>query len=227
MGIIAKNEEKKVAATINYHQIVSKNLLLIFTRNPELGKCKTRLAVTVGNENALAIYQFLLGHTVAITKETNAAKQVWYSEEIWANDIWANTIYEKRLQVGHHLGERMANAFQSAFASGYERVIIIGSDMYDLNRSDIENAFTILNEANFVIGPATDGGYVLIGVRTVCRELFEGIPWGTSAVFAETERRLDRLDWSRVTLPPLADIDRPEDLQALERRGGEGRNADL
>lgn len=186
MGIITTNEEKKEAATINYHQIVSKNLLLIFTRNPELGKCKTRLAVTVGNENALAIYQFLLGHTVAITKETNAAKQVWYSEEIWANDIWANTIYEKRLQVGHHLGERMANAFQSAFASGYERVIIIGSDMYDLNRSDIENAFTILNEANFVIGPATDGGYYLLGMKSFKPELFEHKNWGSGTVLEMT-----------------------------------------
>ena len=186
MGIIAKNEEKKVAATINYHQIVSKNLLLIFTRNPELGKCKTRLAVTVGNENALAIYQFLLGHTVAITKETNAAKQVWYSEEIWANDIWANTIYEKRLQVGHHLGERMANAFQSAFASGYERVIIIGSDMYDLNRSDIDNAFTMLNETDFVIGPATDGGYYLLGMKTFKPELFEHKNWGSDTVLEMT-----------------------------------------
>lgn len=186
MGIIAKNEEQKEAATINYHQIVSKNLLLIFTRNPELGKCKTRLAVTVGNENALAIYQFLLGHTVAITKETNAAKQVWYSEEIWANDIWANTIYEKRLQVGHHLGERMANAFQSAFASGYERVIIIGSDMYDLNRSDIENAFTMLNETDFVIGPATDGGYYLLGMKTFKPELFEHKNWGSDTVLEMT-----------------------------------------
>ncbi|MGF1557982.1 MAG: TIGR04282 family arsenosugar biosynthesis glycosyltransferase [Flavobacteriaceae bacterium] len=186
MGIILSKEQKNEAATINYHNIVSKNLLLIFTRNPELGKCKTRLAVTVGNENALAIYQFLLGHTVAITKETEAAKQVWYSEEIWANDIWANTIYEKRLQVGHHLGERMANAFQSAFASGYERVIIIGSDMYDLNRSDIENAFTMLNKTDFVIGPATDGGYYLLGMKTFKPELFEHKNWGSATVLEMT-----------------------------------------
>ena len=186
MGIILSKEQKNEAATINYHNIVSKNLLLIFTRNPELGKCKTRLAVTVGNENALAIYQFLLGHTVAITKETEAAKQVWYSEEIWANDIWASTIYEKRLQVGHHLGERMANAFQSAFASGYERVIIIGSDMYDLNRSDIENAFTMLNKTDFVIGPATDGGYYLLGMKTFKPELFEHKNWGSATVLEMT-----------------------------------------
>lgn len=186
MGITSLNEELNEAATFNDQHLVTNNLLLIFTRNPKPGKCKTRLAVTIGDENALAIYKLLLAHTVAITQETRAAKQVWYSEEIWANDIWANTIYEKRLQVGNDLGERMANAFQSAFAAGYERVIIIGSDMYDLNRSDIENAFGILNETDFVIGPAEDGGYYLLGMKTFKPALFEHKKWGNDTVLEMT-----------------------------------------
>ena len=135
------------------------DLLIIFTRNPELGKCKTRLASKIGNQPALDIYRFLLDHTVNITEQLNVKKQVYYSEEIWLKDIWNEQRYEKKLQVGTHLGERMKNAFTNGFVNGYERIIIIGSDMYDLSSEDIKNAFNILKKYNFVIGPAEDGGY--------------------------------------------------------------------
>jgi len=80
MSIILPQEKNKEAATVNYHNVASKNLLLIFTRNPELGKCKTRLASTIGDQSALEIYKFLLNHTADLTTDVNAAKQVWYSE---------------------------------------------------------------------------------------------------------------------------------------------------
>ena len=129
MSIILPKEIKKEVTTVNYHNVASKNLLLIFTRNPELGKCKTRLAAKLGDENALKIYKFLLDHTAKLTQDVNAAKQVWYSEEIWDTDIWDNSLFDKRLQSGKDLGIRMANAFQEGFASGFERIIVIGSDM--------------------------------------------------------------------------------------------------
>jgi rSAM/selenodomain-associated transferase 1 len=186
LSIITPTQQKKEAATVNYQNIVSKNLLLIFTRNPELGKCKTRLAATVGDENALEIYKFLLRHTVEITTNTNAAKQVWYSEKIGKNDTWDNTIFDKRLQNGNDLGIRMANAFQEGFASGFERIIIIGSDMYDLKQSDIENAFRKLKEKDFIIGPAKDGGYYLLGMKTFKPELFQHKNWGNDTVLDDT-----------------------------------------
>ena len=108
----------------------SKNLLLIFTRNPELGKCKTRLAKTIGDEKALEIYKFLLNHTVTITKALKVVKQVYYSETIWENDIWDNEIYQKKIQNGSDLGIRMKNAFKNGFDDGFEKIIVIGSDMY-------------------------------------------------------------------------------------------------
>lgn len=210
MGIILPQEKKKDSATVNYHNIASKNLLLIFTRNPELGKCKTRLADKVGDQSALNIYKFLLNHTAAITNKVNAAKQVWYSEEIWDNDIWDNMCYDKRLQHGTNLGVRMANAFQAGFESGFECIIVIGSDMYDLNGDDLEKAFEILKNKDFVIGPAEDGGYYLLGMKTINTTIFKNKTWGTSTVLQDT---LNDLENENVELLAVRnDVDVYEDI---------------
>tara|TARA_R110000796_G_scaffold250788_4_gene380758 strand:- start:128679 stop:129290 length:612 start_codon:yes stop_codon:yes gene_type:complete len=166
--------------------VKSKNLLLIFTRNPELGKCKTRLAKTIGDEKALEIYKFLLNHTVTITKALKVVKQVYYSETIWENDIWDNEIYQKKIQNGSDLGIRMKNAFKNGFDDGFEKIIVIGSDMYDLNENDIENAFIQLDKSEFVIGPAEDGGYYLLGMKLVEPSLFKNKKWGTATVLKDT-----------------------------------------
>lgn len=214
MSIILPKEQKKEAATVNYHNVVSKNLLLIFTRNPILGKCKTRLAATIGDEKALAIYKYLLHHTVDLTKEVNAAKQVWYSEEIWKDDIWDNSLFEKRLQQGSDLGTRMGNAFQEGFASGFERIIIIGSDMYDLRQADLENAFEILQTKDFVIGPAEDGGYYLLGMNSFHTEIFQNKSWGSETVLQDT---LDDLkNENKELLETRNDIDLYEDIEHIK-----------
>ena len=186
MSIILPTQKKKEVATVNYHNVASKNLLLIFTRNPELGKCKTRLAATVGNESALEIYKFLLNHTAAITQDVNAAKQVWYSEEIWNDDVWDTTYFDKRIQNGNDLGIRMANAFQEGFASKFERIIVIGSDMHDLTKGDIDNAFEVLKTKDFVIGPAEDGGYYLLGMNSFNSAVFKNKTWGNDTVLQGT-----------------------------------------
>ncbi|MGB5270900.1 MAG: glycosyltransferase, partial [Eudoraea sp.] len=88
-------------------------LLLIFTRNPKLGKCKKRLAAVIGDQAALDIYMILLQHTAEITKDLNCSKEVYYSEEIPENDLWDKDNYAKQLQEGNDLGERMYNGFKS------------------------------------------------------------------------------------------------------------------
>lgn len=186
MSIILPTEKKKEAATANYHNVISKNLLLVFTRNPELGKCKTRLAATVGDKSALEIYKFLLNHTAELTQDVNAAKQVWYSEGIWKDDIWNNSHFDKRLQQGSDLGIRMANAFQEGFASKYECIIVIGSDMHDLSKADLDNAFEVLKTKDFVIGPAEDGGYYLLGMNSFNSDVFQNKTWGTETVLQDT-----------------------------------------
>ncbi|CAM4110623.1 TIGR04282 family arsenosugar biosynthesis glycosyltransferase [Zobellia roscoffensis] len=214
MSFITPKEKQKEAATVNYTNVASKNLLLIFTRNPQLGKCKTRLAATVGNEVALDIYKFLLNHTVDITKNLSAAKQVWYSEEIWTDDIWSPSIFDKRLQQGNDLGIRMAKAFQDGFASGYERIIVIGSDMFDLDQDDLQNAFSELKKNDFVIGPAEDGGYYLLGMNRFKPELFVQKNWGNETVLADTLNDLKNEKYH--ILEERNDVDIYEDIKDVE-----------
>ncbi|MGY8913716.1 MAG: TIGR04282 family arsenosugar biosynthesis glycosyltransferase [Flavobacteriales bacterium] len=191
-----------------------KNLLLIFTRNPELGKCKTRLAAKVGDHTALEIYTFLLDHTHNITKGVSATKEVHYSEKIWENDIWENTHYYKKTQQGKDLGDRMLNAFHDGFEAGYKNIIIIGSDMYDLSSEDLNNAFEQLNKSDFVIGPAEDGGYYLLGMSKITASLFKNKAWGTPTVLKDT---LNDLKNESVRLLKIKnDVDLYEDIQYIE-----------
>ncbi len=214
MGIINQKQNKHDKKTIHFTLASSKDLLLIFTRNPELGKCKTRLAETVGDKTALDIYEYLLGHTVSITENLNTAKQVWYSDEVWDDDIWDAAFYDKRLQKGPDLGVRMANAFQEGFASGYEKIIIIGSDLFDLKQTDLENAFAQLKENNYVIGPAEDGGYYLLGMKVFKPELFRDKQWGSDTVLEDTLAHLT--DDKMAILEERNDVDVYEDIEDNE-----------
>ena len=214
MGILQTKKEVRDEKTIDFHLANSKNLLLIFTRNPEPGKCKTRLAAKVGDEAALEIYKFLLDHTVEITKDLYAKKCVYYSEEIWQEDIWGSTIFDKELQVGADLGERMANAFTQGFAAGFKKIIVIGSDMYDLKQSDLENAFTALEKDDYVIGPAVDGGYYLLGMKKYKQELFTNKQWGKNTVLEATLANLS--NEKMAILPKRNDVDHYEDIKDIE-----------
>ena len=193
---------------------MSKNLLLIFTRNPELGKVKTRLAKSVGNETALKIYKFLLHKTKEIAIDVNADKAVYYSVKIRENDIWHSENFQKHQQIGEDLGARMQHAFENGFDAGYEKIIIIGSDLYDLKYSDIEEAYELLNRNDVVIGPAKDGGYYLLGLKTVYPEIFKNKAWGTETVRKETLQDLQ--DKKVHLLHELNDVDVVEDIKHHE-----------
>ncbi len=198
----------------NHLKKTSNNLLLIFTRNPELGKCKTRLAATVGDNAALEIYKFLLKHTVLITKSLAFDKQVYYSEEIWEDDVWDTMTFSKKAQKGIDLGERMENAFKEGFKEGYKKICIIGSDMFDLSKQDIELAYKKLNDNDFVVGPAEDGGYYLLGMKSIYPKLFKDKAWGTGNVLKHTLQNLQ--DKSYSTLTTRNDVDLYEDIATLD-----------
>jgi len=186
-------------------------LLLIFTKNPVAGKVKTRLAKDLGNEKALEIYKFLLNHSVKFTSSVNASKQVHYSDSVNMDDIWNNELYAKKKQFGEDLGERMQNAFQNGFDEHYEKIIIIGSDMYDIDSNDIENAFKKLEDHDYVIGPAEDGGYYLFGMKSLNSDVFKNKEWGTSSVLKDT---LDDLkDKDVKLLEARNDVDLLDDIK--------------
>jgi hypothetical protein len=188
-----------------------KNLLLVFTRNPELGKVKTRLAKTVGNATALKIYIFLLERTRDIAVKVAADRAVYYSVKIRENDIWDASIFQKHQQVGEDLGIRMLHAFKNGFNAGYEKVIIIGSDLYDLTAETIENAFTALEKNEVVIGPAEDGGYYLLGMNSLEEKVFKNKDWGTETVRKDTLE--DLRDKKVFLLEELNDVDVFKDIE--------------
>ena len=192
---------------------MNKNLILIFTRNPELGKVKTRLAATIGDENALEIYIQLLDHTKKVALETPYDKRVLYSEEINHNDMWKADYFQKKLQVGADLGERMHNAFQSGFDDGYEKIVIIGSDLIALESTDITQAISKLDHHDIVVGPAEDGGYYLLGMKKIPENLFQNKEWGTSTVLSDTLLDISNLKY--FLLEEKNDIDTYEDIKNI------------
>ena len=187
------------------------NLLLIFTKNPVAGKVKTRLAKDLGDDKALEIYKFLLEHSAAFTSSVNAEKHVYYSDSITEQDIWDNKIYKKKLQSGAHLGKRMENAFKNGFEENHEKIIVIGSDMYDIQAGDIEEAFQQLENHDYVIGPASDGGYYLFGMKSLNLKVFKNKDWGTSSVLKDTLKDLQKEDVK--LLETRNDVDLLEDIE--------------
>lgn len=215
MGFInKKGQDNNNEMTFDFHFPTSKKALIIFTRNPESGKCKTRLAKTIGDDAALNIYKHLLKHTASITEKLTVDKFVFYSENIIKNDVWHPDVFKKKLQNGSDLGERMHQAFAELFNLGYEKVIIIGSDLLDLNEALITEAFQQLNPSDFVIGPAKDGGYYLLGMKRLNSEVFQNKDWGTDSVLKAT---LENLQNNNVhLLKELNDIDTFEDIQGYQ-----------
>jgi rSAM/selenodomain-associated transferase 1 len=189
-----------------------KRLLIIFYRNPELGKVKSRLAATLGEERALAIYLFMADHTRKLALPASFDKVVYYSSFIDTEDNWSNKDFIKQLQRGEDLGEKMKLAFEESFKSGYKSVCVIGTDCLELTKDILLDAYEVLKWQDVVIGPAADGGYYLLGMNHFIPELFSDKKWSTSSVCADTIGDLNRLHYSYRKLPVLHDVDTESDL---------------
>lgn len=197
-----------------------RDLLIVFVKNPVAGQVKTRLAKTVGDERALKVYLDLLERTHHITLGLKCSKAVFYSREVVDLDVFEPSIYLKYEQEGSDLGERMLNAFQLAFHREYEKVVIIGSDCYELTQLQIEEAFRKLDGSDVVLGPATDGGYYLLGMKQMRQELFIDKPWSTSDLLLDTILELKKSGASYELLGTLSDIDTEEDLKRFQHMIG-------
>lgn len=193
-----------------------KNLLLVFVKNPELGKCKTRLAATIGDEKALTFYKNMLQHTKHIVSEAKADKQIYYSSFIDENDLWPNNgEFSKGLQINGDLGDKMKAAFEAGFKAGYQNICIIGSDCYSITPTLINGAFRALETKDAVLGPSTDGGYYLIGMNHLITEVFERKNWSTESVTPDTIKNFEAHEKNYELLTALTDIDNEEDLNTL------------
>ena len=189
---------------------MTQQALLTFIKNPEKGKVKTRLAKTVGDDKALAIYKALLEHTRKIALAIKADRFLFYSQRINPTDNWSEKNFLKLVQVDGDLGFKMQEAFRHAFQT-HQKVVIIGSDCASLTPSIVEEAFKQFDQHDFVIGPALDGGYYLLGMNSFYPAVFDGITWSTSTVLEETQQRIRSLQKTSYLLPALSDIDYEED----------------
>lgn len=195
--------------------------LIIFVRRPVLGKVKTRLAATIGDENALLVYRHLLVHTKSVIQELAVNKFVFYADEIDIDDLWNG--FEKHLQAGSDLGERMKNAFQVMQKKGFKQIVIIGSDCLELDTQILNTAFKALEKTDVVIGPAKDGGYYLLGMKNDHSFLFDISSWSTGAVYADTINLLNINKLTYTALAKLNDVDTQEDLPAEIFTNGYGK----
>ncbi|MEX0927791.1 MAG: TIGR04282 family arsenosugar biosynthesis glycosyltransferase [Balneolales bacterium] len=195
----------------------NKCALIVFVKNPDRGYVKTRLAQTIGHQQALEVYLDLLRHTQKTTVEVAAHVHVYYSRCIETNDIWAEPHYTKHRQMGTHLGQRMHHAFSEMFDAGYKKAVIIGSDCFELTTSHITDAFEVLDRRQAVIGPAADGGYYLLGMRRHSPSLFKNKNWGSASVFSDTIRDMQKESLSWAELPVLNDIDTGADWEQYKQ----------
>ncbi len=185
---------------------MKKRALLITMKNPVLGKVKTRLAASLGHEKALEIYHFLLRHTREVALLTVAARYLYYSDFVDEMDEWPGSDFIKKIQSGKDIGQRMARCFEEVMPA-YEMAVLIGCDIPGLSAGILENAFNKLEDHDFVIGPAEDGGYYLIGMKKFYPAVFEGIAWSTPAVFEATLNRINALGKSWACMERLMDVD--------------------
>lgn len=168
----------------------------------------------MGDDAALRIYTFLLRHTAALCAGLpDTDKFVYYSEYLGDGRLWDPAVFEPRLQEGPDLGARMEHAFRTAFDAGYQRVVLIGSDLYDLSTDDLSRAFGALRDSPVVIGPATDGGYYLMGLTRPMPGLFRNKAWGTDTVLRDTVEALGKT--RPHLLDPRNDVDYYEDIVGI------------
>ena len=204
--------------------------LLVFARLPELGRVKTRLAAELGAERTLVIYEAMLRDLIGSIGESTPDMEI---EFLWSPSPDAGGEPLRRafghhasaMQTGADLSDRLAMAFSERFFfHSTEKIIAIGVDDPKLPRSLIDHAFALLESCDWVIGPAADGGYYLIGCRagSFDVDVFQGIEWGSSEVFVTTVKKIAASQTTVAVLPERYDIDVAEDLRRYALSGQEG-----
>lgn len=201
----------------------SQECLLIFTRYPEPGQVKTRLIPALGADAAALLYRQMVEHTLqqarALQQIRSISIEIWFtggSNAQMQDWLGQDLIYER--QPPSDLGDRLSYALQTTFNKGNTSAVIIGTDCPELNPVILEQSFSGLQHNELILGPAKDGGYYLIGLQRLIRELFVGISWSTAEVFQQTNQIAENLNLTRAYLTPLSDVDVPQDLAIWEQR---------
>lgn len=192
------------------------NTIIVFAKNPEWGKVKTRLAATIGNDKALEAYKLLVKHTESVIESTNIPVAVYFTTHIDEQELFCFASGKKHIQIAGDLGAKMKQAFEEQFNAGHNKVVIVGTDCYELRKEHLIQAFKALNTNDVVIGPANDGGYYLLGMNSYIPALFDGIHWSTETVLDETITVMKKLNKQYTLLETLVDVDNEDELGDLK-----------
>ena len=197
--------------------------VLVFTKAPQRGASKTRLIPALGADEAAAAHEMLALRTLDMTRDLGVAGEghqvsLWGAAPHPALDLWSDQFaLPLHLQAAGDLGQKMLHGFASALDAGADQAVLIGSDCPVMTAEYIRQAGAALRASDLVLGPAEDGGYVLIGCKQIHAELFANIPWGSDKVLARTLEQAEQLELSVTLLATLWDVDRPEDWARFQR----------
>ena len=195
-----------------------RSALILFAKDPVEGQVKTRLSSLLDAPTILSLYHHFLRDSIekvdSILEVDRFIGIASTPTSDYFEDVSRNYPIRLFIQEGENLGERMRQTFQDRFEEGYERVVIIGADSPTLPTAYIEQA--LQSEKEVVIGPSTDGGYYLIGMKGKVTDIFEGVSWGTDRVLSETLNALEDQQAQAELLPVWYDVDLPEDLRFLK-----------
>jgi rSAM/selenodomain-associated transferase 1 len=193
--------------------------LIVFVKAPRSGAVKTRLAASIGANAACTAYRVLVD---ALLRRIESVENVElrFTPDDAENEIrpWLRESWQAAPQGAGDLGERLHRAFEASFAEGARRVVAIGSDCPDVTAGDITAAWSTLETTDLVLGPASDGGYWLIGLRQPHAALFQNISWSTATVFQETLARAQKARLSVKLLRQLSDVDTEQQWREFLKR---------
>lgn len=191
--------------------------IFIMMKYPQVGRVKARLAKSIGDESATNLYRMFIRDTLTTVQILDIPYYiaVYPPESQKQVEKWLGPSYHVFQQQGMDIGERLQSGFTTMFEKGYQRVIALASDSPDLPIEILRDAVSALQTHEAVIGPASDGGYYLIGFsqEPSILEAFEDISWSTETVFRETLSKIKSVTQNIHILPEWIDIDTKSDLQ--------------
>jgi len=198
--------------------------ILIFVRYPDSGRVKTRLIPALTPRAAARLHRRMTEYVVKTVQETGGAGTASADRCITIcytgapkRDFraWLGTDLYFEKQISGDLGARMLRAFETAFRNKASAVIGIGTDLPGITPGILRNAIETLRHKDVVLGRADDGGYYLIGMKSLYPQLFQGMDWGTKVVYEQTRGKIRQLGLESADMPHLRDVDRPEDLEII------------
>lgn len=196
------------------------NCLILFLKYPNPGKVKTRLARSIGDQQAAFLYKNFVEYLISKLASDQYSLIIYFDPSVNEREIkqWLGESIRCYPQSGDDLGQRMKHAFNSCFYAGAKKVIIAGTDSPQLEKGRILDAFSYLQQHDAVIGPTFDGGYYLIALKRMADGLFSGIEWSSSRVYEQTLERFSKNALMYKSLNEMLDIDDVDDLNQLKRK---------